>query len=230
MRTCSEPPGRLHASRSLCTATCCGTAPATSWPTTAMTPGRSSTTSATALSSRRCATPRWRRIGSRGSGRTRALAPHNARRGPGLQPGASRPSPSLACLPAPRRLGSASLPAWPSRFEQLWRFGLGRAAKPKPAPALLLVQQFRCPRPLVWFIGLEFEPSSRLQTAGPRPCRIVAPKLPASSSSRTKGHPDFARDLTRPLAERADNRRHDRDEKCSDPEKQQCVAQDRRHH
>jgi hypothetical protein len=39
-----------------------------------------------------------------------------------------------------------------------------------------------------------------------------------------------ARDLTRPLAERADNRRHDGDEKCSDPEKQQCIAQDRRHH
>ena len=37
-----------------------------------------------------------------------------------------------------------------------------------------------------------------------------------------------ARDLTRPLAERADNRRHDRDEKCSDPAKQQRI-QDRRH-
>jgi hypothetical protein len=39
-----------------------------------------------------------------------------------------------------------------------------------------------------------------------------------------------ARDLTRPLAERADNRRHDRDEKCSHPEEQQRIAQDRRHH
>ena len=56
----------------LFTATCCAIPPATSWPTTARTRGRSSTTSATARSPRRCATRRWRRIGSRGSGRTRA--------------------------------------------------------------------------------------------------------------------------------------------------------------
>ena len=47
-------------------------APATSSPMTARTPARSSTISAIARSPRRCATRRWRRIGSRGSGRTRA--------------------------------------------------------------------------------------------------------------------------------------------------------------
>jgi integrase len=50
--------------------TCCATPAATSWPTTARTRGRSSTISATARSPRQSATPHWRRIGSRASGRT----------------------------------------------------------------------------------------------------------------------------------------------------------------
>jgi integrase len=48
-------------------------APATSWPMTGRTRGQSSTTSATSRLLRRCAIPRWPRIGSSGSGTIEAL-------------------------------------------------------------------------------------------------------------------------------------------------------------
>jgi Phage integrase family len=54
--------GEAAGSRSSSTATCCGTAAATSWPTTGTIRGRSSTISATARSPRRCGTRPWHRI------------------------------------------------------------------------------------------------------------------------------------------------------------------------
>jgi hypothetical protein len=62
--------GGLLASRFSSTATCCGTAAATSWPMTGTIRARSNTISATDRSRRRCGIRRWRPIGSRGSGRT----------------------------------------------------------------------------------------------------------------------------------------------------------------
>ena len=66
--------------RSRSTPTCCGTRPATSWPTTARTRGRSSTTSATRTSSTRRATRTWRPTGSRRSGGTELRGGQGCRR------------------------------------------------------------------------------------------------------------------------------------------------------
>ena len=62
--------GEAAASRSRCIATCFAIPAATSWPMTARTPAPSNTISDTGRSPRRCATPHWRPIDSRASGKT----------------------------------------------------------------------------------------------------------------------------------------------------------------
>jgi hypothetical protein len=74
---------RPPASRSCCTRTCCGIPAATSSPMTARIRARSSTTSATARSIRRCATRRWRLTALKASGKIDAGTRGFGQRRPG---------------------------------------------------------------------------------------------------------------------------------------------------